>query len=82
MVHFNPHIEKYDELHSKAESHQFHRDSENALAVFHDFVLSALYSDAGPCCGIVSLKLLISRVGGDRVSEKNPPHSAGSAGVF
>ena len=30
---------------------------------------------------MVSLKLLISRVGGDRVSEKNPPHSARSGGV-
>ena len=71
MVPFKTHIEKYHEQHSKAESHHFQRDSQNALAVFYDFVLSALYSDAGPWCGIVSLKLLISRVSGDRASETN-----------
>ena len=48
MVRFKTHIEKYHELHSKAESHHFHRDSQDALAVFYDWVLSALYSDAGP----------------------------------
>ena len=61
---------------------KFPRSSQSALAVFYVLVLLALCFYVGQWCGIVTLKLSTSRVGGDRVSEKNPPHSAGSAGVL
>ena len=61
---------------------KFPRDSQSDFAVFYVLVLLALCSYVGQWYGIVDLKLSTSRVGGDRVSEKNPPHSAGSAGVL
>ena len=61
---------------------KFPRDSQSAFAVFYVLALLALCSYVGQWYGIVALKLSTSRVGGDRVSEKNPPHSAGSGGVY
>ena len=60
---------------------KFPRDSQSVFAVFYVLALLALCSYVGQWYGIVALKLSTSRVGGDRASEKNPPHSAWSGGV-
>ena len=58
---------------------KFPRDSQSAFAVFYVLALLALCSHVGQWYGIVALTLSTSRVGGDRVSEKNSSSRSSSS---